>query len=134
MRRHHDSGRREGFICPSDTAFIVPPWVCRLISSSTAVFNQFTERFNQTEELPMANRQSLAPASLRPKRAACGVAGLRSVTQEDFTPDKTDNRAVLPVHWQEKTGKNCLSMVEPQEKSADAAQRNRECEKPACLW
>jgi hypothetical protein len=34
----------------------------------------------------------------------------------------------------QKATKNCLSMVEPQEKCADAAQRNSECEKPACLW
>jgi hypothetical protein len=51
-----------------------------------------------------------------------------------FVCDKPIIRYQLPVDSQEKTSKNCLSMVEPQEKSADPAQRNRECEKPAGLW
>jgi hypothetical protein len=60
MRRHHGSRLRVGFICPSDTAYIVPPWVCRLILSWSRRFQSVHEAF-QSGELPSGESAITGP-------------------------------------------------------------------------
>src|SRR6202166_2418566 len=84
--RHHRSPLRVNFICPSDTAYIVPPRLSCLILSSSRRSQSVHECF-PSAELLMRNLDSPAPPSVV---AVAGLAFSEQATPSGVIVDAKD--------------------------------------------